>query len=162
MISPKELFHKNPKVVVAFAGVAFVSLVLVFVYFAHLPKNQVPNVTPPIEQTNPLQITEISPSNGILYSLGQSEPVFIYTNVEINPKSVIATSSPDLFFRVKVRSDDPKRVIIEPSTPWVNINYKLLIRQGVTSINGKYLLDHDLILNLEIKDQPNSGGGELN
>lgn len=138
---------------------AIISIGLVIVYLFSQPKS--PTTTTPGPTENLVQVTKILPVDRSYPAGGSRNPVFVYTNTELNPELMTATSSPSLRFDLKVRFDDPLRLIIQPRTPWeTGVTYTIYIKGKVFAKNGRDFLNEDIIIPLEIVEQPTFAGGE--
>jgi len=154
-----EKIKQTPRKFIVFGLMSLISITLMVIYFSKYPQQSV--VLEPSPTPESLTVTTVIPTDGVLYARGQRDPLFVYTNFEVNPLSVIVTASPDLTFTVKVRSDDPKRIIIQPTKPWTADQYTVTIRKGVVSQDRQHKLDTDIKINLTILEVPlEFSGGE--
>lgn len=146
---------KNKKKVVIIV-LAITSVVLVSLFLLQ-PKQ----TTQPQNIPQNLSITKTTPPNGVLFAAGTRDPIFIYTSKEVDPSTVTVISQPNLEFDIKVRYDDPLRMIIQPRSPWsTNTTYQITLEKGAISKDTTQILNNNVTTTIQIETAPELGGGD--
>ncbi|MBI5358394.1 hypothetical protein HZB69_02075 [Candidatus Amesbacteria bacterium] len=143
-----------------FTWVFVVLGVIFFVVLNTLGQNKAVPVVynpPPISQ---LIITKTVPKD-VFYAADTRDSTMIYTSQEIDLSTFVFTIMPTMEFDKKVRYDDTKRIILTPKRNWPSSQtYRLTIKSGLKSKDGRSELADDFVLVFDIKPSPPYQGGE--
>lgn len=109
----------------------------------------------PLLTINPLLVVERSPKLEAFEAANSTTPIFITFNQPINLNSVKVTSSPPTELKLELRPENQSRLVIRPINPWKeNQNFVIIIKAGVSSIDGKSRLEKDTEIRFKIEEIP--------
>lgn len=123
-------------------------LILVLGYFILQSKrSDVNNLISPQIIIKPLSIISKTPNLENAKIAGTKSSIIIVFDSRILTDSLVLETTPKISLIPSVRIDNPTRLILTPSSPWVeNIEYLITIKKGLQSFDkGKALLDDYLI-----------------
>lgn len=115
--------------------------------------SKLPTITPTVIplQIGALAVDRIYPSSGSVELAQTRNSISVFFETEVDPKSIIVRTEPSFEFEIKTLKDFPKRVILEPLSPWVDKTvYQIKILKGVRSKDSSKELKEDIELEYKI------------
>lgn len=109
----------------------------------------------PSETITSLLVVDRSPKLEVFEAANSTTPIFITFNQPINLNSVKVTSNPPIEFKLELRPENQSRLVIRPINSWKeNQSFVIIIKAGVTSVDGKSKLEKDTEIRFVIKEIP--------
>lgn len=120
-----------------------------------IAKSSQKSIEPASLTISPLLVVDRSPKLEIFEAANSTAPIFITFNQPINLNSVTITSNSPSEFKLEVRPENQSRLVIRPANPWKeNQNFIIIIKAGVSSIDGKSRLEEDAEIRFTVKEIP--------
>ena len=130
-----------------------VTLILLWLYSKNktTPSPQ-PTPLPTIQNLEPAQI--LPPPNTKALGTDTTNAIIIDFLVPIDLTTVRTSVIPSTILTPSYNLQDNTAIILEPTTPWQNGDYTIVIHKGLRSIDQLYELQQDLIINYTVVPPP--------
>lgn len=140
----EKIKNNKKKILILFA--LFLVVFLVLYFFSQSQKSQdtdgvIPTATliPTPAEKQVLPLPNIYPKQGEIPTANEKGAISLFFERHVDPDSIQIDSTPQIAFNIKVLRDFPKRIILEPQTPWQEGTiYIITLKKGINTLDQRY------------------------